>query len=322
MKMIKTLCLTLLLVCSGILMAQTPEQQKEAEEMKKNAEKMMKDMEKQQARAQRQYDSIMNTPEMKEAAAKNKKFAEQLAKEQKAKEQQKKPSATSIDSSKKFLISKGTGTKFENWTYGEAEVVLVGMARYSSSPGFSKSIGVVKSDGSFTFDLPEKASTNKTTVADARWVNCMTGTTTNQKWTNPAAGYLNPDIRIMKNGEELGKVWLSSSNDIIDGWTTANDYYGIPGHRMQLVYVSAPSNTEAVCTIERGRSSGKDFDLYKKINVQFKKGWNLVKTTFEGERIPINWGGGSGIQSYYKDEKITAQQDLSPDTKWIFYPGY
>ncbi|MBT8236440.1 MAG: OmpH family outer membrane protein, partial [Bacteroidia bacterium] len=241
MKMIKTLCLTLLLVCSANLIAQTPEQKKQQEEMQKNAKKMMEKM-------QREYDSIMNTPEMKEAAAKNKKFAEQLAKEQKAKEQQKKPSATSNDSSKKFLISKGTGTKFENWTYGEAEVVLVGMARYSSSPGFSKSVGVVKSDGSFTFDLPEKASTHKTTVSDARWVNCMTGTTTNQKWTNPAAGYLSPDIRIMKNGEELGNVWLSSSNDIIDGWTTANDYYGIPGHRMQLVYVSAPSNTDAVCT--------------------------------------------------------------------------
>ncbi|WP_297690795.1 hypothetical protein [uncultured Eudoraea sp.] len=259
---------------------------------------------------------------MKEGAVKIKEFQDQLAKEQKAKANQKKSPTTSEDYSKKYLISKGTGTKFENWTYGEAEVVLVGMTRYPNSPGYTKKIGVVESNGRFTFDLPEKASTHKTTVADARWVNCMTGTTTNQKWTNPSAGYLRPDIRIMKNGEELGNVWLSSSNDIIDGWTTANDYYGIPGHRMQLVYVSAPSNTEAVCTIERGRSSGKDFDLYKKINVQFKKGWNLVKTTFEGERIPINWGGGSGIQSYYKDEKITAVQDLSSDTKWLFYPNW
>ena len=308
MKTIKATIISLLILGSLNLSAQTPAQKEEMQKAMENA--------------QREYDSIMNTPEMKEAIEKNKKFAEQLAKENKAKANQKRSPTTSKDTAKKYCISKGSGTEFENGTYGDAVVVLVGMARYTSSPGFSKSIGVVKSDGSFTFDLPEKASTHKTTVADARWVNCMTGTTTNQKWTNPSAGYLSPDIRIMKNGEELGNVWLSSSNDIIDGWTTANDYYGIPGHRMQLVYVSAPSNTEAVCTIERGRSSGKDFDLYKKINVQFKKGWNLVKTTFEGERIPINWGGGSGIQSYYKDEKITAVQDLSSDTKWLFYPNW
>lgn len=313
---ILTICI---LVCLAIpVRAQTPEQKKQAEEMQKNAEKMMEE-------AQRKYDSIKNTQQMKDAAAQNKRFAEQVAKEKKAKAKENKASANSDDSSKKFLISKGTGTKFENWTYGEAEVVLVGLSRYSNSqdPGNTKIIGVVKSDGSFTFDLPEKASTHKTTVADARWVNCLSGTTTNQKWTNPSAGMLNPSVRIMKNGEELGNIRWASSNAVIDGWSTASDYHDIPGHRMDLVYVSAPSNTEAVCKIERGRSSGKDFDLYKKINVQFKKGWNLVKTTFEGERIFVDWGEGENNKhNYFKDEKITAVQDLSSDTKWLFYPNW
>ena len=313
-----------ILLCLYIpIMAQTPEQKKQTEELQKQAEQMMKDMEKKQAEAQRQYDSIMNTPEMKEAAAKNKKFAEQVAKDKKDKENQKKTSKTSVDSSKKFLISKGTGTKFENWTYGEAEVVLIGLTRYPNSPGFSKTIGVVKSNGSFTFDLPENASTHKTTVTDARWVNCRTGTKTNQKWSNPAAGYLRPAIRIMKNGEELGKVFLASSNALIDGWTTASIYHDVPGHRMALVYVSAPSNTEAVCKNENRYGEGRDFDLYTKVDIQFKKGWNLVKTTFEGERIFVDWGeGDNNKHNYFKDEKITAVQDLSADTKWLFYPSY
>ncbi|NND15839.1 MAG: hypothetical protein HKN89_05900 [Eudoraea sp.] len=310
MKMIKTLSLTLLLVCSANLFAQTPAQKAE----------MQKAMEK----AQREYDSIMNTPAMKEAEAKNKKFAEQLAKEKKAKATEKKTSITSEDTSKKILTSKGTGTKFENWTYGEAEVVLFGLGRYRNSVGATKTIGLVKSDGSFTFDLPEKVNTHAGTVAGGRWINCTPGIeSSNQKWSNPGAGMIDPSVRIMKNGEELGIIWWASSNVVIDGWSTASDYHDIPGHRMDLVYVSAPSNTEAVCKIERGRSSGKDFDLYKKINVQFKKGWNLVKTTYEGERVFVDWGGGENNKhNYYKDEKITAVQDLSSDTKWFFYPAY
>ena len=316
MKTIKATIISMLILGSLNLSAQTPEQKKQQEEMQKNAKKMMDKM-------QRQYDSMMNTQEMKEGAVKIKEFQDQLAKEEKAKANQKKSSTTSEDYSKKYLISKGTGTRFENWTYGEAELVLVGMARSSNSPGYTIKIGTISADGNFNFKFPENPNTFMT-VGDARWINCSPGIRTNdQKWTNPGAGYLGPTMRIIKNGENLGTIRWASDNALIEGWTTTSDYHDIPGHRMELVYVNAPSKSETVCKIERRYGNGKDFDLYKNINVEFKKGWNLVKTTFEGERIFIDWGEGENNKhNYVKDEKISAQQDLSADTRWLFYPGY
>lgn len=315
MKTIKATIISLLILGSLNLSAQTPEQQKQAEEMQKNAKKMMEKM-------QRQYDSMMNTQEMKEGEVKIKEFQDQLAKEQKAKANQKKSPTTSEDYSKKYLISNGTKTKFENWTYGEAEMVLVGMARSRHSSGNTIKIGTIRADGNFNFELPEDPNTFGT-VGGARWINCSPGIKTDQKWTNPAAGYLNPTMQIVKNGEYLGLITWATAIAVIEGWTTISDYHGIPGHRMDLVYVSAPSKSEAVCKIERRYGNGKDFDLYKNINVEFKKGWNLVKTTFEGERIFIDWGEGEhNKHNYFKDENITAVQDLSQDTRWLFYPVY
>ncbi len=71
-----------------------------------------------------------------------------------------------------YIISKSNTKKFDNWSYGEADIMMGGFTNRQTDPGYNKKIGTVKADGSFNLQLPAKVVTGKNGIVNNRWLSC------------------------------------------------------------------------------------------------------------------------------------------------------
>ncbi len=302
---------TIFLVCSMACKGQTPEQQK-----------MMEDMEKKGMEAQRQYDSVMNSPQVKKIMEQTEAMEAQakIDRDKRNAEKQEKISKPTIPKKdyEGYIISKSNAKKFDNWSYGEADIIMAGFTSRSTDPGYKKKIGSVNTDGSFEIKLPEKVST-RGTISEYRSIGLGyfwdKGDT---DYVNPGTGLFSALISIKQNDVNLGSLFIASAIELLDEWTRASDYHGIPGYRLEWYYSQGEASATANHTIERRQ--GKDYDIARVLNVHFKPGWNLVKISFDGPRITIDWGEGEhNKHSYYKEEKVTVVPSLPDNAKWLFH---
>lgn len=292
--------------CKG----QTPEQ-----------EKMMEDMGKKGLEAQRQLDSVMNSSQVKKTIqlAEAMEAQAKIDRDNKTDEKQEKNQKPNIPKKNydEYVVSKSNAKKFDNWSYGEADIFMIGFTSRSTDPGNSKKIGTINADGSFEIKLPEKISP-RGTISESRFIGCNYGGKGDTDYVNPGTGLFPASILIKQNDVNIGSLNMASAIELWDEWTLMSDYHSIPGYRLEWYYSQGEASATANCVIERRQ--GKDYDLARVVNAHFKPGWNFVKTSFEGERIFIDWGEGEhNKHSYYKEEKITVVPSLPGNAKWIFH---
>ncbi|WP_297695442.1 hypothetical protein [uncultured Eudoraea sp.] len=302
------------LSCKG----QTPEQ-------KKMMKDMMEDMEKKGMEAQRQYDSIMNTPEMKKIAEQNKAFEAQAKIDRDKRAAERKENSEKTVSPKNdledYIISSGNAKKFDNWSFGEADIVMAGLTGYQNDPGNKKKIGTVKADGSFDMQLPAKIATYST-IKENRWLSCgYFGDKGNIDYSNSNTGVMIGYISIEINDQLIGRLYMATAIELIDGWNPMQyHYHDIPGYRLEWFYAGGETSANGRCVKENRYGEGRDFDITTVYDAQLKPGWNLVKREFDGPRIFVDWGDGENNKhSYYKEEKISVVNELPGDAKWVFY---
>ncbi|NNK18424.1 MAG: hypothetical protein HKP49_04675 [Maribacter sp.] len=307
--------------CKG----QTPEQKKQIEEMQKNAEKMQQDMEKKGMEAQRQYDSIMNTPQVKKIMQQTEAMEAQakIDRDKRAAEKQEKVQKPNIPKKDydEYLVSKGNTKKFDNWAYGEADIMMGGFATRITDPGYYKKIGTVKADGSFNLQLPAIVDIKKNGIANSRWLSCgYFGDKGKIEYSNTNTGVKVGYIQIKKNENLVGLLSIASSVELIEGWNPIQGHYhDIPGYRLEWFYVTGETSVKGQCVKENRYGEGKDFDITTVFDMQLKPGWNLLKREYDGPRIFVDWGEGEhNKHSYYKEEKITVAPSMLSNAKWIF----
>lgn len=308
----KYLVMALVLValsCKG----QTPEQQK-----------MVEDMENKSMEAQQQLDSVMNSAQVKIIMQQAEAMEAQGNVDREKLNIEKQEKTQKPDNSKKdfegYIISKSNAKKFDNWSYGEADVVMAGLTRYQRDPGNKKKIGTVKADGSFEIQLPAKVTT-RPGIKDDRWLGCgYFGGKGKIDYSNSNTGVMNGYISIEINGQLIGRLLMASAIELIDKWNPMlSHYHDIPGYRLEWFYASGETSASGRCVKENRYGEGKDFDITTVYELQLKPGWNLVKREFDGPRIYVDWGEGENNKhSYYKEEKLTAVTSLPKDTKWVF----
>ncbi|MGB5205602.1 hypothetical protein [Eudoraea sp.] len=303
----------LFLIISVGCKGQTPEQKKMMEEIQKNG-----------MEAQRQYDSIVNTPQMKKIAEQTKAFEAQakIDRDKRTAENQKKnqqPNNPKNDFNK-YITSKSNIKKLANWSFGEADIVMTGLTRDQNDPGNKQKIGIVKADGSFDIQLPVKVVTHSS-IKDDRWLGCgYFGGKGKIDYSNSNTGVMLGYISIEIDDQLIGRLYMASAIELIEGWNPLQyHYHDIPGYRLEWFYASEETSANGRCVKENRYGEGKDFDITTGYDVQLKPGWNLVKSEFEGPRIFVDWGDGENNKhSYYKEEKITVVNDIPDDAKWIF----
>lgn len=309
-KYLVTAFLLVALSCKG----QSPEQQK-----------MMEDMEKKGMEAQRQYDSVMNSPQVKKIMQQTEAMEAQakIDRDKRNAEKQKKIQKPNNPKSdlEDYIISSSNAKKFDNWSYGEADIFMGGFAPRQTDPGYNKKIGTVKADGSFNIQLPAKVVVGKSGIIHNRWLSCgYFGDKGTINYSNSNSGARKAYISIEINDKLIGRLNMASAIELIDGWNPMmHHYHDIPGYRLEWFYVSIETSVRGQCVKEDRYGEGKDFDITTVYDVDFKPGWNLLKTAFDGERILIDWGEGEhNKHSYYKEKKITVVYAIPDDAKWVF----
>ena len=152
--------LTLSIACKG----QTPEQQK-----------MIDDMEKKGMEAQRQYDSIMNTAQVKKIMQETEAMEAQAKLDRDKRNSGKEKNSQKPNNPKSdlggYIITGGDAKKFVNWPYGESSIFIICLTSRSTDPGNSKKIGTINADGSFDIQFPEKIAT-RGKISDSRFIGC------------------------------------------------------------------------------------------------------------------------------------------------------
>jgi hypothetical protein len=295
--------------CKG----QTPEQQK-----------MIEDMEKKGMEAQRQYDSVMNSPQVKKIMQETEAMEAQAKIDRDKRNAEKQKKNQNLNNPKndfdKYVTSTSNTKRFPNWSFGEADIVMTGLTKYQNDPGNKKKIGTVKADGTFDIQLPAKVVVSSG-IKDDRWLGCgYFGGRGKIDYSNSNTGVMIGYISIAINDQLIGRLYMASAIELIDKWNPLqHHYHDIPGYRLEWYYASGETTANGRCVKENRYGEGKDFDITTVYDLQLKPGWNLVKREFDGPRIFVDWGGGENNKhSYYKEEKITVVNELPGDAIWVF----
>ncbi len=301
----------LILLCSLGCKGQTPEQ-----------EKMMEDMQKNGLDAERQLDSVMNSAQMKKIMQQAEAMEAQGNIDREKRNIEKREKTLNPNNSKDqlegYIISRNKEGKLDGWMYGDAKIVMVTMG--PSSSAIKHDLGTISSEGGFDIQLPDKVATGNA-IKENRFLGCgYFGGKGTVNYSNSNAGVMRASIEIEKNNKPIGSLHMASAIELIDQWNPLQHaYHDIPGYRLEWFYANGETSAIGQCVKENRYGDGKDFDLTKVYDVQLKQGWNLVKTTYNGERILIDWGEGKqNKHSYYKEEKFTAVNALPEDSRWVF----
>lgn len=282
-------------------------------------EKMKEDMQKKGLDAQQQLDSVMNSAQVKKIMQQTEAMEAQsyLDREKRNKEKTQK-SDNSKDQFDGYIISRNKAGKLDGWNYGEAKIVMLTMG--PSSSAIKHDLGTISSEGGFDIQLPENVETGNT-IKENRFLGCgYFGGKGTINYSNSNVGVMGASLQIEKNNTPIGSLHMASAIELVDKWNPLQHaYHDIPGYRLEWYYSNGETSAIGQCIKENRYGAGKDFDLTKVYDVQLKKGWNLVKTAYNGERILIDWGEGKqNKHSYYKEEKFTVINALPEDSKWVF----
>ena len=302
-----TLATLILLFASNFTIAQTTEQQKQIEQ------------------AMRMQDSIMNLPQYKDMMQQMKDMEKMQEEQQKQKEEKKvvnkviKKTNSSDDWYWENTIA-STNNKFKDWQGGEAEITM----SYKGSGLNTVKIGTIKDDGSIVFDLPKsvntKISLDRQLGPQGLFYDIYGNVPVN--YNNKEAGFItNPSLPIIRNDKHIGNLTIGNSVRVTKNLVSQSGVdSGDDGYLIYWAY----ANENCGITLDQNwkgnvRKDGtheKEVETNVNYNLNFKPGWNLVKTEVIG-KYPLEHERGLDV-SWYKTHKHTVITSMPSDAKYYY----
>lgn len=268
MKTLKKIILLLILIMGFSSYAQTPEQQKMIE------------------KAERMRDSIMNTPEIKAIM----KQAGEMEKNNKT-SQKVKPISTSTKTKDKYwqnTLASKNNNKLEYWKNGTADLVFSYSYDSRKDQLNYVKVGVIKSDGTIelhpTSEVPVLQPLRNFKNSNAFY---DIHNPDSYHYNNGDAGFkLNSYFLVYQNDQKIGTLTIGNSVKVTRNLLIPGDlYFGDEGYILSWVYVDKPCAVNANENW-KGDLSNTGTPLIVETNVvynlNFKTGWNLVKTEVIG----------------------------------------
>lgn len=302
----KNLISILMLLFIQTICGQTPEQQEMIE------------------KAERMRDSIMNTPQMKAAM----KQAEDMEKEQQSNTTVKKESnpipKAKINSDKYWIntLSSNNNTKLTNWNNGVADLVYNYFYDSQKDKVEYVKVGIIKVDGTIELNPTTKIPIlkplnnfkNSNHFYDIHKQDSY-------QYQNENTGFkLNSYILVYQNDVQIGILTIGNSAKVTLNLLTPGDlYYGDEGYILSWAYADGDCALKANENF-KGDLSNTGTPLIVETNVtydlNFKPGWNLVKTevigTYEFPNAPEE------DRSRYKKHKHTIVASIPQDATYFF----
>jgi hypothetical protein len=275
-------------------------------------------------KALKMRDSIMNIPEMKM-------MMEQMSEMDKKEKTKKKtspavnPIPEAIKSEDKYwknTLASDNNTILKNWNSGEADLVFNYFYDSRNDEVKYIKVGVIKADG--TIELNPKSEVpmlqalnnfkNSNNFLDIYDSNTY-------QYTNEKTGFkLNSYLLVYKNDKNIGTLTIGNSVKVTRNMLIPGDlYYGDEGYILSWVYA------EEACAIKayenrKGDLSNTGNPLFVETtvtyNLNFKPGWNLVKTEVIGEHIFPD--AIEEDRSRYKKHEHTIVNAIPEDATYFF----
>ena len=306
-------CIALFLLVLGMFYVeaqQTPEQKKMME------------------KAKRLQDSMMNSPLFKSMIQQiEESNSKQEAEEKKRKTEEKKTLQKNTNQDDWYwkngmettTVSKNN--KLPNWEGGAADISL--KYRDGRKPNYLK-IGTILADGNIIFNFPKDVETSlsfKKTPAfytpffDIREVSSL-------QFTNADVGYTSSTgLAIIRDGQLLGNLTIGNSvrvtkNLLYQGLLDSGDegyllYWAYAADNFSL---NADENWEG--NVQRQGSNTIEVKTNVNYNLNFKKGWNLVKAEVIGN-YKLNNERGYEI-TWFKNHKHSIISSMPNDARYFF----
>lgn len=272
------------------------------------------------AKAERMRDSIMNTPEMKAIM----KQANEMEKKQELTNKTSPiPKATkSEDKYWENTLASENNTKFKNWNYGEVDLVFNYYYDSRKDKVEYVKVGIIKADGTIELNptsevpilKPLNNFKNSNNFFDIHNSDAY-------KYSNGDSGFkLNSYLLVYKNEQKIGVLTIGNSVKVTRNLLTPGDlYFGDEGYLLSWVYV------DAACTIKANENWSGDLsntgtpiivETNVTYNLNFKLGWNLVKTEVIGTyKFP---NAPEEDRSRYKKHLHTTIPSIPTDVTYFF----
>lgn len=213
-----------------------------------------------------------------------------------------------------YLISSSSKQYFDDWSLGDAELVLTTQP-YKRTNSQAISIGKIKADGSFDFDLPAGM------VAD-RSIDRMFKCIYIEMDKRPETSYLAPQsklisawLTVVKEGRQMGVLSLGTSKQQVYNYSPAGQYAGNKGYVLHYWFAEQATSAKTTCQREievfDGRKDRK-IEIEDIYELEFGKGWNWIKTEIvENQKV--------GSKLFYKTKKYTVTKKLPEEVRWVFF---
>lgn len=313
MKTKLILATLILLFVSNFTIGQTPEQQKQIE------------------KAMRMQDSIMKLPQYKDMMQQMKDMEKMQEKQQKQKEEKKvvktvvKKTNSNDDWYWKNTIA-STNNKFENWNGGEVDITM----GYRGPNLNTFKVGTIKADGKIVFSLPSSVST-KTSMErqlgpQGLFYDIYGNVPVN--YNNKEAGFItNPSLPIIRNGKHIGNLTIGNSVRVPKNLTSQSTVdAGDEGYMIYWAYaneacgITLDQNWKG--NVRKDGTNSKEVETNVIYRLNFKPGWNLIKTEVIG-KYRLEHERGLDM-SWFKTHKHTVIAAMPSEAIYFFraYPEY
>lgn len=308
---LKKISITLLLVLGIVYSeAQTPEQQKQIDE------------------AMRMQDSLMNSPQMKAMMQQlqqmkdmqDKQQAEKKVSSSKVKTDKLAQKKTSSDDWFWENTIASTNNKFTDWKGGTADIAIA----FKGSGLKVFNIGSIKEDGSIVFNLPDNFETQlsleRQIGPQGLFFDIYNRSSVN--FTNKDTGFItNTSLMVMRNGKQIGNLTIGDSVRVTLNLVSQSGVdSGDEGYLLYWAYAqyncALNGNQVWQGDVRKDGTNTIEVETNVNYNLNFKPGWNLVKTEVIGN-YKLEHERGLDV-SWFKNHKHTIISNMPNDAKYFF----
>ena len=314
-NLIKILTCTVITLIGFTIIAQTPEQQ----------QKMMEAM-------MRKQDSLMNSPQMKEMMKKMEEMQKSMNQQEQSNENgSKKENQVKTKKSdsgdwywENTMASKND--QFNDWSGGTADIVMA----YKGPDLKTFKVGSINDDGSIVINLPSSVTTKSTFEREMGPQGLFFDIYGNVpvNYSNKESGFItNVSLLVLRNGKTIGNLTMGNSVKVTKDLTSQSGVDS--GNEGYIVYWAYSSENCSLVLdqdwtgkVRKDGTNSIEVKTNVNYNLQFKPGWNLIKTEVIG-KYPLEYERGLDI-SWFKAHKHTVVATVPSDVIYYYrsIPSY
>lgn len=209
---------------------------------------------------------------------------------------------------KNTIMSKNNS--FDNWQEGAVELVMLFKIKGNDMHPKTIKVGTINASGEVNINLPSELKTERKLDNLGNLVFSDITDISNFNYENGNTGYFsNTSFQVLKNGNAIGNLTMGNSVRTTYNLTNqSNLTQGDEGYLVYLVYVDekAAMKGNETTTVKARRDGTNTIDAETTVvyNLNFKPGWNYVKTEVIG-RYNLEHERGLDVSWFKKHEHTT-----------------